>query len=845
MSDKILLIDGHSMMHRAFYGVPDLTNSSGIHTGAIYGFFNILLKIIDEEKPQYLTVAFDEHAPTFRHAVFADYKGTRKPMPEELRQQIPMARKLLEAMGITVVSKPGIEADDILGSISRIAEKKGIESVIVSGDRDLLQLVTKDVTLLLPRTVKGQTTTERFTPEKVVEEYKVEPMGIIDLKALMGDSSDNIPGVPKIGEKTATELLQQFGNLEGVRNHIADVKKKSIRESLEEHFDMAELSYTLATINTSAEFDYKIEDALYNDPGTPEALEMIKELELKNLFSRLGGSMEAAETEKKHSFKLIEELSEADNLFTELAPLEKIGFGISFDKNEIEEITFVSEKGAFAIKPVGFITTAYIEGELKKLLEKVSGIIYGSKFKKLYKNLNIDYSEKMIDTEIAMYLSDPTRNDYGISENPEIAAVEAFEKGEKYYRAVEEAGMKELLLKVELPLEEVLSKMEAEGIAIRKDVLTDFSAMLAERIEALEDKIHKAAGEEFNINSPKQLGVILFEKMGLKGGKKTKTGYSTAAGVLEKLAPEVPFVNDVLEYRTLAKLKATYADGLAAFIDEEGRIHSSLNQTITATGRISSADPNLQNIPVRTELGRELRKAFVPRDGWTFTDADYSQIELRILAAMSGDQKLIDAYNKEEDIHAITASEVFHVPFNEVTSEMRRNAKAVNFGIVYGISSFGLSQGLSISRKEASEYIEKYFETYPGVKAFLDDLVSSAKEKGFAETLYKRRRPLPELKSSNFMQRSFGERVAMNAPIQGTAADIIKIAMIRVFNRLKAEGLKSKLLLQIHDELLIETAPGEEEAVEKILEEEMMGAAKLAVPLEVEVKNGSNWDEAH
>ena len=416
---------------------------------------------------------------------------------------------------------------------------------------------------------------------------------------------------------------------------------------------------------------------------------------------------------------------------------------------------------------------------------------------------------------------------------------------EKFFEKIEEAGMKELLLEVEIPLQETLAKMESEGIGIKKDVLTDFSKMLAGKIEGLEKKIHEAAGEEFNINSPKQLGVILFEKMGLKGGKKTKTGYSTAAGVLEKLAPDVPFVNDVLEYRTLSKLKATYADGLTAFIDDGERIHSSFNQTITATGRISSADPNLQNIPVRTQLGRELRRAFVPREGWSFTDADYSQIELRILASMSEDRKLIEAYNREEDIHAITASEVFHLPFEEVTPELRRNAKAVNFGIVYGISSFGLSQGLSISRKEASEYIEKYFETYPGVKKFLDNLVSTAKEKGYAETLFHRRRPLPELKSSNFMQRSFGERVAMNAPIQGTAADIIKIAMIRVYDRLKAEKLDSRLILQIHDELLIETAPGEEEAVSRILKEEMMGAAKLAVPLEVDIKNGLNWDEAH
>ncbi len=845
MSDKILLIDGHSMMHRAFYGVPDLTNSSGIHTGAIFGFFNILFKILDDEKPHYLTVAFDEHAPTFRHEIFAEYKGTRKPMPEELRSQIPLARKLLELMGIKVVSKPGIEADDILGTISRLAEKKGIQSVIVSGDRDLLQLVTSDVTLLLPRTVKGQTTTERFTPEKVKEEYKVDPKGIIDLKALMGDSSDNIPGVPKIGEKTATELLVTYGDLAGVKEHIDEIKKKSIRESLQQHFDLAELSYTLATINTEAEFDYEIEDAEFKNLANDGALALLKELELKNLTSRLGVSQQELESEKKKDFITLEELGEVESLFSKLEKSAKTGLAVAFDKTEISSIALVSEEGYYKIEPAGFVTSDYLKDRLTKLIENTEGVIYTTRAKDIYKNLEAGSSDKLIDIELQMYVIDPLRNSYDISEDTETAAVEAFEKGENLSGTIEKNGMKELLLNIELPLEEVLAEMEAEGIAIRKEILTGFSATLAQQIESLEKKIHTAAGEEFNINSPKQLGVILFEKMGLKGGKKTKTGYSTAADVLEKLAPEVPFVKDVLEYRTLAKLKATYADGLTAFIDEGGRIHSSLNQTITATGRISSADPNLQNIPVRTELGRELRKAFVPKEGWSFTDADYSQIELRILAAMSGDEKLIEAYNKEEDIHAITASEVFHVPFEEVTPELRRNAKAVNFGIVYGISSFGLSQGLSISRKEASEYIEKYFETYPGVKDFLDRLVFTAKEKGYAETLYGRRRPLPELKSSNFMQRSFGERVAMNAPIQGTAADIIKIAMIRVFRRLKEEGLKSKLILQIHDELLVETASGEEKAVESILREEMMGAAELKVPLEVEVKNGRNWDEAH
>ncbi|MCR5527452.1 MAG: DNA polymerase I [Lachnospiraceae bacterium] len=842
MSEKILLIDGHSMMNRAFYGVPDLTNSAGVHTGAIYGFFNIILKILESEAPQFFAVAFDEHAPTFRHKIYAEYKGTRKPMPEELHQQIPLVKDILMAMGIPVVSKPGLEADDILGTIAFRAEKKGMDATIVSGDRDLLQLVTEKITLLLPRTVKGQTNVERFTPAAVKEEYSVEPKGIIDLKALMGDSSDNIPGVPKVGPKTATELLVKYGDLNGVKEHIPEITKKSIRESLEAHFDMAELSQTLATINTESDIEFDFDKASYEGLGTPEAVKMLSELELKKLVDRLGGA-ELVE-EEKLEFKEVTELSEAEEIFEKLADAETVGFAADIEANEIAGIAFVSSE-AWYIPNGGFMTSAYLADHLIKLVENCSGTLYTAHLKDLLKAVKLPNSLRLIDYELEFYLLDPLRNDYAIPEKAQEAAAEAYENGPKYFERIESEGMKDLLEKVEMPLCYVLSNMEAEGIAIRKDMLQDFSAQLKEKIDKLEKSIHEAAGEEFNINSPKQLGVILFEKMGLKGGKKTKTGYSTAAGVLEKLAPEVPFVQDVLEYRTLSKLKATYADGLEPYIDETGRIHSTFNQTITATGRISSADPNLQNIPVRTELGRTLRKAFVPKKGWSFTDADYSQIELRILASLSGDQKLIDAYKGGKDIHAITASEVFHVPFAEVTSELRRKAKAVNFGIVYGISAFGLSQGLSVSKSEANEYIEKYFETYPGVKQFLDDLVERAKEKGYAETYFSRRRPMPELKSSNFMQRSFGERVAMNAPIQGTAADVIKIAMINVFKRLENDGLKSKLILQIHDELLIETAPGEEEAVKKILNEEMMGAAELAVPLEIEVNGGNNWDEAH
>ena len=844
MSDKLLLIDGHSMMNRAFYGVPDLTNSSGVHTGAIYGFFNIILKILTDEAPQYFAVAFDEHAPTFRHEIYPEYKGTRKPMPEELRSQIPLVKELLGKMGVPVMSKQGLEADDILGTSAFKAEKMGIDAVIVSGDRDLLQLVTEHITVLLPRTVKGKTNVERFTPEAVKAEYSVEPKGIIDLKALMGDSSDNIPGVPKVGPKTATELLLQYGDLDGVEAHISEVSKKSIRESLEQHFDMARLSQTLATINTNADIDFEPDKAALGSLATDEAIEMLEGLELKNLIERLGGSSKT-EDDKTADFTVISELTEVEALFDKLKAADRFAFAADTKDKVLNAVAFATDDGAYFVEPAGFVTADYLSSRISELVKDASGRVFTSNLKNTLKTVKIERNEKIVDIELAFYLLDPTRSDYAIESDVKLAALQALKMGPEFLERLEEQGMTSLLTDIEMPLCFVLADMEKEGIAIRKDILDRFSSELAKRIAELEKKIHEAAGEEFNINSPKQLGVILFEKMGLKGGKKTKTGYSTAAGVLEKLAPEVPFVSDVLEYRTLAKLKATYADGLAAFIDETGRIHSSFNQTITATGRISSTEPNLQNIPVRTDLGRELRRAFVPREGWSFIDADYSQIELRILASMSGDEKLIAAYNKAEDIHAITASEVFHVPFEEVTAEQRRNAKAVNFGIVYGISSFGLSQGLSISREEAKEYIEKYFETYPGVKHFLDGLVESAKETGFAKTLFSRRRPIAELKASNFMQRQFGERVAMNAPIQGTAADIIKIAMIRVRDRLEREDMKSKLLLQVHDELLIEAAPGEEDEVKRILTEEMMAAADLHVPLEVDVNSGKNWDEAH
>lgn len=844
---KLLLIDGHSMINRAFYGVPDLTNSSGVHTGAVFGFLNIILKVIEEEKPDYFAVAFDTSAPTFRHGMYGAYKGTRKPMPEELRSQVPIVQSLLLDMEVPVLMKEGIEADDILGTIAAKWEKKGFEVLIVSGDRDLLQLVTDKTKLILPRTVKGETTISRYFPEDVKNEYKVSPKGIIELKALMGDSSDNIPGVPKIGEKTATELLIKYGNIANLKEHIDEVSKKSIRESLHENFALAELSKALATIKTDCDIELDEDDAVFENLFNDKAFETLKKLELKTFLKKYGADEADSKEEMLSVFTEEYDLGVVEDIFASLKKEAKAAVTAEIDKEtgEIIKVAVKTGERAVLIPLNGFISPMYLAAHLGDVFSKTEGKIFTVRLKDLYKTAVTDYSDKVYDIEIMEYLLDPLRNNYDIPVDIREAALFAFKKGSSFLERIDNEGMNELLTAIEMPLTYCLACMEKEGIRVKPGDLSKYSEDLGRKIDDLEDRIIEEAGEKFNINSPKQLGTILFEKMGLKGGKKTKTGYSTSAEVLEKLAPEYPFVRDILEFRTYSKLKATYADGLQAFIGKEDRIHSTFNQTVTATGRISSADPNLQNIPVRTEPGREFRKIFVPREGFSFTDADYSQIELRILASLSGDKKLIEAYNEGKDIHAITASQVFGVPLSEVTPELRRNAKAVNFGIVYGISSFGLSQDLSISRSDAKEYIDRYFITYPDVKNYLDSLVSSAKEKGYAETYFGRKRPVPELKSSNFMQRSFGERVAMNAPIQGTAADIIKIAMIRVMNAIKERDLKSKLILQIHDELLIETAPGEEKIIHDILEKEMTGAADLPVPLITDINTGMNWDECH
>ena len=893
MDGKLVLVDGHSILNRAFFGIPDLTNSEGLHTNAVYGFLNILFKILDEEQPDYLTVAFDVHAPTFRHKMYDAYKGTRKPMAEELRQQVPLMKEMLTAMGVTIVEKEGYEADDLLGTIAKQSEAQGLEVSIVSGDRDLLQLASDHIKIRIPKTKRTGTEIEDYLAKDVVEKYQVTPLQFIDVKALMGDSADNIPGVPGIGEKTATALITAYGSIENAHEHLEEIKPNRAKQNLSEHYDMAQMSKELATIEIHAPIEYSLEDAKLDNLFTEEAYLMCKRLEFKNMLSRF--DIDAPKNLAEEHFTFVTDKKQISDIFKKAKKAGHIGCCLLPGEGIITEQLSLFEQPkeqqviegmsiAFSEEDIYYLS-AGTEVSAEELLEEIRELSGGQTkvsvmdLKETLKTLPLPENDRYFDASVAAYLLNPLKNDYPYEdlakdyaglmipsktdllgkESPvkaKQAKPEAFLKYICYMayipwktrdRLLEElnnTGMQTLYDTIELPLVYTLSDMEKEGVHVDAEELKRYGEELAAQIAVLEKEIYEGAGETFNINSPKQLGHILFEKLEMPYGKKTKTGYSTAADVLEKLAVEYPLVSKILEYRQLAKLKSTYADGLANFIEEDGRIHTNFQQTVTATGRLSSTDPNLQNIPIRMELGRMIRKVFLPKDGYVFVDADYSQIELRILAHMSGDEMLIQAYREAQDIHRMTASQVFHTPFEEVTDLQRRNAKAVNFGIVYGISSFGLSQDLSISKKEAQEYIERYFESYPKIKEFLDGCVEKAKKDGYSVTMFGRRRPLPEISSSNFMQRSFGERIAMNAPIQGTAADIIKIAMNRVHRRLIDEGLKSRLLLQVHDELLIEVAPDEVDEVKKILDEEMKGAADLSVELEIDTHTGKNWYEA-
>ena len=870
MREKIVLIDGHSILNRAFYGVPDLTNSEGLHTNAVYGFLNIMFKILDEEKPEYLTVTFDVHAPTFRHEMYADYKGTRKPMAEELRQQVPVIKDVLKAMNIEIIEQAGLEADDLLGTISRMCEDKGMDVSIISGDRDTLQLATDHVKIRIPKTKQGKTEVEDYNAGDVKERYGVTPEEFIDVKALMGDASDNIPGVPGVGEKTATKIIQDYQTIENAYEHADEIKPPRASKNLKEYWEQAKLSKVLATINTHAEIDFDVEKARHGNPYTKEAHEIFKRLQFKNMLSHF--DVEADANEIENSFCEVTDKAEIDRIFKEAAQANWVGASFSKDAgNVLPLFAHPSGFGRIAIaygKDKIYSIPCDMDTDMDFLFGKMSELAGSAKqfamcgLKEYLGYLPAANKETCFDVILAAYLLNPLKSDYeyedvareqlnllidekvGSAEKACYEAYTAYAAAPVLDTKLKEAGMDRLFYDIEMPLVFTLFDMEQTGVRIEAEALKIYGDELGGRIVELEKEIYDLAGEAFNINSPKQLGVILFEKLGMPHAKKTKTGYSTAADVLDKLAPDYPIVAKILEYRQHTKLKSTYADGLAAYIGNDGRIHGKFNQTVTATGRLSSTEPNLQNIPVRMELGRLIRKVFVPEEGYIFVDADYSQIELRILAHCSGDEQLIQAYREARDIHRMTAAQVFHTPFDEVTDLQRRNAKAVNFGIVYGISSFGLSQDLSITRKEATQYIEHYFETYPGIKKFLDDCVANAKEKGYAVTLFGRRRPVPELKSSNFMQRNFGERVAMNAPIQGSAADIIKIAMIDVNEELKKRGMKSRLILQVHDELLIEAEKSEVEEVKEILKDKMEHATELLVPLIADMHTGKNWYEA-
>lgn len=875
---KLLLIDGHSILNRAFYGLPDLTNSKGQHTNAVLGFINMVLKVIDEESPTHIVVAFDLHAPTFRHQMFSEYKGTRKGMPEELKSQVPLMKEMLKLMNVTIVEMEGFEADDIIGTLSVIGEKNGMDVTILSGDRDLLQLATDVVRIKLPKTKGGKTTVEEYYSKEVKNLYGVSPKEFIDMKGLMGDASDNIPGVPGIGEKTAGKIIAQYHSIEEAYAHIDEIKPEKAKNNLREYYDQAIMSKVLATIKLDVPVEIDINDLSYTNLFTDNAYEYIKNLELKSLLKYFEGDVKKQVV--SFDMKFINELVDVEAFFDELKTIKLFSIYPVTENKELIGMSFSFEEGMATFIPCTmFVTDELISSRLLDIYNNVKDIkMITNDLKTLLKYIPFENAGRIIDTSVAAYLLNPLKDSYNyddiardyleitVPDRKELLGKEIinfmniYDKNISDYISylvcipfmaygklmsdLKEYGMESLYNEIELPVVYVLDHMEKEGIRVDRNSLNEYGVMLGEKEEEYQNRIYEEAGMEFNINSPKQLGEVLFDKLMLPGAKKTKTGYSTNVDVLNKLKNDYPIVSEVLEYRQVSKLKSTYADGLAVFISGDERIHGTFNQTITATGRISSTEPNLQNIPMRTELGRSIRKVFIPKDGYVFVDADYSQIELRVLAHMSGDEKLIAAFKADEDIHSITASQVFGVPIQEVDALMRRNAKAVNFGIVYGISAFGLAEDLNITRKEAADYIESYFNTYPDVKAFLDNAVLTAKDTGMTKTLFGRIRQIPELSSSNFMQRSFGERVAMNSPIQGTAADIIKIAMIRVSDRLKREKCKSSLILQIHDELLIETEKDEIDLVKTILVEEMMNAAKLDVPLSVDVSCGTTWFES-
>lgn len=863
---KLLILDSNSILNRAFYGVRYLSARDGTPTNAIYGFLNILLKLIKEQEPDYICAAFDVKAPTFRHKQYEGYKAQRKPMPEGLAAQMPLAKDVLRAMGVTILEKEGYEADDIIGTVARLCEESEISCFIATGDKDDLQLASDKTKVILTVTKSGYNETIIYDDKAVKEKYHVTPTEFIDVKALMGDPSDNIPGVKGVGEKTAMSLIEKHHSIEYIYENIDGIGLKgAMLQKMKDGREMAFMSKELATINRNTPIEFNAEECVFDGfENNGELYEILKRLELNSIIKKLDLSGGDNVKENEDIFKDFSYQVGDKNMISG----DKVTVVLDFDGDNISSAAVGAGNNAVVLNE---------QDDIKELLEddSIAKVMFDVKEAIVKLNGRIDIKNISDDTAIAAYLVDPAKNEYTIEklaseyfgtviEKPEVkqlSLLDDVETDRSEYLAkcavalgvlnerigdkIKENGQEKLYQEVELPLVTVLAHLEINGFLVDDNQLKEFADKLGEKIDALTNEIYMLAGEEFNINSPKQLGVILFEKLELKPVKKTKTGYATNADVLEKLRDKHPIVNFIMEYRQLAKLKSTYCDGLTAVVNPNThRIHSVFTQTVTVTGRLSSTEPNLQNIPTRTELGREIRKMFVAKEGYVLVDADYSQIELRVLAHIANDETMINAFRNNEDIHAVTASQVLGIPLEDVTKEQRSSAKAVNFGIVYGIGEFSLAQDLHISVKEAKAYIESYLEKYHGVRNYMESIKEQAKKDGYVKTMLNRIRYIPELKSPNYNIRQFGERVALNTPIQGTAADIIKLAMVRVDNRLINEGLKSKLILQVHDELIVEAHKDEVDKVKQILSEEMQGAMELNVPLKVDMSTGHSWYDA-
>ena len=863
---KLLILDSNSILNRAFYGVRYLSAKDGTPTNAIYGFLNILLKLIKEQEPDYICAAFDVKAPTFRHKQYEGYKAQRKPMPEGLAAQMPLAKDVLRAMGVTILEKEGYEADDIIGTVARLCEESEISCFIATGDKDDLQLASDKTKVILTVTKSGYNETIIYDDKAVKEKYHVTPTEFIDVMALMGDPSDNIPGVKGVGEKTAMSLIEKHHSIEYIYENIDDIGLKgTMLQKMKDGRKMAFMSKELATINRNTPIEFNAEKCVFDGfENNGELYEILKRLELNSIIKKLDLSGVDNVKENEDIFKDFSYQVGDKNMISG----DKVTVVLDFDGDNISSAAVGAGNNAVVLNE---------QDDIKELLEddSIAKVMFDVKEAIVKLNCRIDIKNIADDTAIAAYLVDPAKNEYTIEklaseyfgtviEKPEVkqlSLLDDVETDRSEYLAkcavalgvlnerigdkIKENGQEKLYQEVELPLVTVLAHLEINGFLVDDHQLKEFADKLGEKIDALTNEIYMLAGEEFNINSPKQLGVILFEKLELKPVKKTKTGYATNADVLEKLRDKHPIVNFIMEYRQLAKLKSTYCDGLRAVVNPNThRIHSVFTQTVTVTGRLSSTEPNLQNIPTRTELGREIRKMFVAKEGYVLVDADYSQIELRVLAHIANDETMINAFRNNEDIHAVTASQVLGIPLEDVTKEQRSSAKAVNFGIVYGIGEFSLAQDLHISVKEAKAYIESYLEKYHGVRNYMESIKEQAKKDGYVKTMLNRIRYIPELKSPNYNIRQFGERVALNTPIQGTAADIIKLAMVRVDNRLINEGLKSKLILQVHDELIVEAHKDEVDKVKQILSEEMQSAMELNVPLKVDMSTGHSWYDA-